>query len=158
MIRRVAGLKSASLLDSRPSSIPIDRPRGSKAAGLRYERAFGAAQPHLRHGPWFEFVDSSGPGYCQPDFLLDRPNSIVLFECKLSLVSQAFDQLFGLYKPVVEATLGKEVFGIVVTKHLRPSAGLAIVSTMHDALFQVAFGKPTVLHWLGVVAQLGKAA
>lgn len=157
MIRRIDGLKRAELLSERPSVIPVGRPRGSKAAGLRYEHAFGAALPQLKHGPWFSFQDNAGFGYCQPDFLLERANSVVLFECKLSLVAEAFEQLFGLYKPVVERALGKEAFGIVVTKHLRPSGGLAICSRLEDALYQVVLKKPTVLHWLGVPAQL-KAA
>lgn len=125
------------------------RPRGAKAAGLRYERAFAKALPAARHGLWFAFVDANGAGNCSPDFVLAHGTYLTVFECKLSDKSYAKDQLRELYMPVLRHVYKLPVRGIVVTKTLRPWSDTSrVVGTLAEALTLAEHTIPT-LHWLG---------
>lgn len=100
--RVIRGLQWAERCE-RPSSIPVGRPRGAKAVGIRYEKALGKALgPSWEHGQWFSFRDINGQGYCQTDFLLILPNLAIILECKYSWVKTAYEQIEFLYTPVVE--------------------------------------------------------
>ena len=107
---------------NRPSFIPQSRPRGAKAAGLRYERKFAEYLKPLGvlHGQWFEFEDKSGIRYCQTDIIF--PLSLRLFalmEIKYTLTDRAYDQLLDLYGPVVEAAYNTRCGLVTVFKNTR---------------------------------------
>jgi hypothetical protein len=129
--------------------MPRTRSRGVKALGLRYERLVGralGAWPGLRLGPWFEFCDANGRGYCQADALIIQPDLVVVLECKLTDVPQADLQLEGLYKPVLEHIYKRRVHGVVVTRHLTRTTDLSRVTDS----FAGALARPRpILHWLG---------
>jgi len=72
---------------------PKGRPKGAKAAGLRYEKALAAAIPRAEHGQWFEFTDLNGPGHCQMDLLIVGNKRVVILECKLTDVQTGRAQL-----------------------------------------------------------------
>jgi len=116
--------------------------------GLSYERAFGKALPRqAKLGPWFEFEDMDGPGFCQPDAILSvRNGPILVFECKLSDTPAGRAQLDELYLPVVRKAFGREAEGVVVTKHLKP--GSTQIATSLREIFSAAWPCPT-LHWRG---------
>jgi len=142
MHRQITGLLWAAECQP-PAFAGKARPRGAKALGLQYERQLAAAFPHGRAGQWFSFVDANGSGYCQPDLLLVLPEGPLVMECKLTWVPEAHSQLTQLYLPVVSMALGKPARGLVVCKHLTPSAPEA-EGNWQDAL---ACGK--IWHWLG---------
>ena len=79
------------------------RPKGAKGLGLGYENALAKALPHAIHGPWFEYCDRNGRGFCQPDFVLVGSNLILVIECKLTNYPEACLQLANLYLPVLGA-------------------------------------------------------
>jgi len=143
----------------------------SKKEGLRYEKELATQLAsrdvhsqtglHVTHGPWFEYWDSRGSHFCQPDILLraDIGSPIFVLECKRSLTGEAFRQLEELYVPILECVYEAKVFGFVVTKNLRqlpaPPVPL-VVGTLREALRRVISGPvvPIVFHWLGNAAQL----
>jgi len=127
--------------------MPRRRPRGSKGAGLRYERLVAGHFRGALHGQWYKFIDAYGMGYCQPDLVLIMESSILVFECKLSDTPAAEAQLEDLYFPVLAKAYRKPVSGIIVAKFLRPQTDLSRVATcFDDALFTA--GIP-ILHWMG---------
>lgn len=151
--RVVVGLRSAQPCGW-PTCVPRNRrPRGAKAAGLRYERTFGARLakvfPCAQHGPWYEFFDSNGRGFAQPDYVLVREQGVMVWECKLTDTEAAERQLRGLYFPVLEEVYRLPIFGIIVTRHLTRTSNTALVcTTLGDAIAR-ANGVIPVLHWLG---------
>lgn len=149
--RVIHGLISARLLDERPKCIPKGRPRGAKAAGLRYQRAFGKAIGRSAlDGPWFDFRDVNGPGFCQPDFVINLPSVAIVLECKYTWTPEAFGQIELLYKPVLEVALGKPVFGLQVCKRLLPQAASSsrVVGMIGNGLVLANSGARVALHWL----------
>ena len=98
-----------------------------------------------------EFHDANGFGHCQTDLMLEGERAVLVMEAKLSWVTEGHSQLELLYRPVVEAAMGKPMLGIVVTKHLRPEMprGLRVVSTLAQAVDIAKTGRSVVLHWLG---------
>ena len=153
MSRRIhtASLHSARLIE-RPNCIPKSRPRGTKALGLRYERSLAKYLPGATHGQWIEFADRNGPGFCQPDFLLNfRPRCMVVLECKLSWTFDAVEQLDNLYRPVVEKVFGLPAVGVVVTKNLVrfPPGYWKVCSTLGAAIEVAEEEKMSIWHWLG---------
>lgn len=149
--RVVKGLISAELLSERPKCIPRGRARGAKAAGLRYQRAFGKAIGRSAlDGPWFSFRDREGHGYCQPDFVINLPSVAVVLECKYTWTPEAFAQIELLYLPVLELALGKPTFGFQVCKRLVPQAHSAckVVGMLGNGLVLANSGTRVALHWL----------
>lgn len=146
--RTVEGLRSAVAMPKGPFSAPKGK-RGTKGLGLRYEKALAKALPKgFTHGQWFQFVDSHGRGWCQPDFFSLSANTTVLLECKLTNVLEAREQITHLYTPVLEKAFGLPVTGIVVVRHLSAEPELfRVVTTLREA-FASSFRIPT-LHWLG---------
>lgn len=149
-MRSVRGLKWARSCE-RPSFVHNGPKRGVKRQGIRYENAFAGALsaefPQAKHGQWWEFEDDNGRGFCQTDVLLTGPQAAVVFECKLSLVAEAFVQLSDLYLPVVQRALALPASGIVVTRHLRRGSGAPIVAQLSEALL-IAPTEIPILHWL----------
>ena len=105
----------ARLSDQVPSfATAVRKPRGAKAAGLRYERkATEMLEQYFSWrfvpGPWVLFgSESKGTRWCQPDGLLILPEEgrIVVVEIKHSHMALAWWQLFHLYIPVVKALFG----------------------------------------------------
>lgn len=138
----------------RPSFIPASRPRGAKALGLRYERAFAKAVPSATHGQWFQYTDDSGPGWCQPDFLLESRKRVVIIEVKLTDYLGALAQIENLYRPVLRAAYPeKKVLGLVVLRHLSATPkGVKVWSSLREALSaseDAPSGAAPLLHWLG---------
>ena len=155
-MRLVRGLISAKALDARPAVIPIGRPRAAaKIAGLRYEREVAKMLGLLGavHGRWFEYWDSAGRGFCQPDLVLPWRGKLVVFECKYTWTPVAHTQLDSLYLPVVAKALGKPVLGAVICKKLLPeTADRSICVDVHRAIALAESGASPVLHWIGVGA------
>lgn len=151
-VRQIKGLVWARPLAKRPSKLPKARAkRGAKAAGLRYERSLAEALPLAAHGVWFEFEDSGGLGWCQPDLLLPTAFGLAVLEAKYTWVPEGHRQVGGLYIPVLERCYpSKPVFGLVVCKVLTPATPRqAICRDLPTALYRAASGLPTVLHWIG---------
>lgn len=151
----------------RPRNIPISRARGAKAFGLRYEKAFALRIRDSVAGQWFEYEDASGKHFCQMDLLFKRPlqtpervkadpgvGCLVVAECKYSWTLDAFQQLHGLYLPVLRAYagLGRQILGFQVCKRLLPNMpqGVTICRGLEEALSASSKGQKWVtLHWLG---------
>lgn len=94
--------------------------------GLRYEARFG---DHLRalgeiplSSQWFEFQDLEGPGFCQTDHLIVRPDEVLIFECKRSYRPWVWDQLLRLYRPIVEEVFELPVRVAAACLYLNPEA------------------------------------
>ena len=110
--RNVRALKSATLTKTAPHFQSNGRAyTASQKRGMAYEKKVQAAflekYDHLYlPSPWFHY-EEEGSGrkhYCQPDGLLFNPSRqrIVIVEIKLQHTRMAYQQLFNLYRPVVE--------------------------------------------------------
>ena len=154
MTRKVFQLEYAAPC-LRPSCIPQGRAKGTKAVGLRYERAVGEAvrsKPYIILGPWFEFRDANGWGCCQPDFIIERPErgDFVVMECKLTENEAAYKQLNGLYLPVVAMAYLGATCGAIVTRHLTRNTRPDRIFDSFDEMLAAASppGIP-IWHYLG---------
>lgn len=148
-MRVISGLISA--VDCpRPDSIPKSRPRGRKAAGLRYERELAKALPKALHGQWFRFEDRIGRGHCQTDLLLETYWGWCVLEAKYTWTEAGHRQIDQLYRPVVERAMKRPTFGLVVCKVLtREVKPEWICSNLNSAVARASAGYKTVLHWIG---------
>lgn len=151
MKRVINGLKWAALA-ARPSALPIGRPRGQKAWGVRYEREVAAAISVGIHGQWFKFEDSAGVGVCQTDLLLDLGTVMLVLEVKYTWTAEGHFQLDRLYQPVVEMVFGKPAIGVVVCKKLiiGMPAEVKVAADLKSVIGNARAGEHAVLHWLGV--------
>lgn len=139
----------ARRLPGRPAGIPIGRPRGAKAAGLRYERALGAALgPGAAHGVWWEYASGGARRFCQTDFVILGAYEALILESKYTWRPDAWDQL-ELYKAVLARALGLRPLGVQVCKVLLPAAA-SVTGDLAEALALARAGGQPVLHWLGV--------
>lgn len=155
--RQVRGLLWARR-STAPKHLPT-RLTGSQAAGIRFQKALGkslreVSAKHgwaLEEGPWFEYEDAGGFGRCQPDFLLLRHDgNRVVLECKLTATPLAWEQMAGLYCPVVEEALGGKLWPLQVAKNLHPSVShYSICGELEVALAEVLRGRRVVWHSLG---------
>jgi hypothetical protein len=141
------------MLDKRPNCIPVSRPRGVKALGLKYERLAGkeikGVFPQALLGTWFSFADINGFGYCQPDIIVEFVRFVVVGECKLTETQQGREQIERLYRPVLEKVFGKVVRGVVITRHLtRETKRDLVFGSFIEAVSRSNGVIPTV-HWLG---------
>lgn len=153
--RIVCGLRYA-MLCSRPPKIPHSRPRGSRAQGLRYERALAKAllERGARPGQWFKYEDRNGIGHCQTDIILPLPGAIIIIECKLGNYAKGEAQLRELYLPVARAAFNKPVYGLVACRHLSPelvSPQRRIEVSLDHAIESAIAGAPQapLFHWIG---------
>lgn len=138
---------SASCLQ--PKWVTPGHPRGTRALGLRFERAFAKAVPKAIHGQWFQYIDESGPNWCQPDFLLISKHKVIVIEVKLTDFTGACAQIKQLYIPVLQAAYpDHQISGLVVLRHLsRVADSTPVHTTLIDAL--VSSESLPLIHWLG---------
>jgi hypothetical protein len=133
--------------------IPVPkRLRGSKGAGLAFERALAHALPQARHGQWFKFVDENGAGHCCPDLLLIGSKKIAVIECKLSNVEEGRAQIADLYLPILSFHYNRPVLGVVACRHLGPESvrdPVGVFASFKDALAASDGEAIPVFHWLG---------
>lgn len=164
-VRKIKGLVSAEFATTPPFPAPR-RLKGSKAAGLAYERKFGKALPDLlrdspfgehkiQGGRWLEFEDSAGKGFAQPDFFLLPPGGDVLapdfgliFENKLSINTRGWYQLEKLYLPLLRHIYRIDFKLVLVCKNLRPGFSeypiLDVIQPLTRDLPQ-----KSIWHWMG---------
>jgi hypothetical protein len=150
--RTIVGLRWAHPLPSRPDCIPASRPRGAKAAGLRFERELAKALPSCLHGTWFEFEDKLGHGYCQADVIYTLGyNFAAVIEVKYTLVPGAHSKLLNLYVPIVSRALNIDCVGVVAVKNLDPRyrRGRIYTDLPSAAQASVANSYPALLQWSG---------
>ena len=157
-MRTIVGLKWARACLVRPKEIPVGRPRGRKALGVRYEREVARAlAPCVRHGLWWEFEDREGHGWCQTDLLLAGDGCYWVGEVKYSWTEEAERQLAQLYQPVLGLALGAPIYGFVVTKNVSPApSNRTVYGSLKGVLDGAACSPalPPVLHWLGLTPLL----
>lgn len=155
--RFIRGIISASPC-ARPANISKSRPRGRKAAGLKYERDLACGlrlsivgKIPLWHGQWFSFVDQAGLGVCQTDIILRTDLGTAILESKYTWTPAGHLQLDKLYIPVVEKSFpGVPAFGIVVCKVLTSDVDPSwICRDLQSAIRRSSAGFKTVLHWVG---------
>ena len=127
--------------------------RGARTAaqkfGLRYEKLVAKRTEGL-HGQWWKFTDINGSGYCQTDVVLTLDGKAYVLEVKLTNVEEAYDQLRALYVPVVSLALRKPAVGIIVVRHLTPTAlGKDIYTTLGNAMTYATPREFPIVHWIG---------
>lgn len=154
MSRRVIGLELAER-SVRPAGLPkFNRPRGAKKLGVAFERSLGPKlPPGAKSGLWWRFVDRQGPGICQTDWVIEGARATLVLECKLGQHWEAWDQLEGLYGPVLQLALGKPVVGIQVCKFLRPEfrrPGEQVCHRLEEGIELARAGVRPLLHWSGL--------
>ena len=138
--RIIKGLRWAKALECQPPFIHEKKVRGSRKAGLIYERKVAnyleALYPgRVRHGQWFEFEDHRGKGWCQTDVLVmpveDGP--LILIEIKLSHRPAAERKLKAMYLPVVLAVWpDTPIVRIQVCKNLTKGFDDVLIDTLDD--------------------------
>jgi len=119
MPRQIRGLERAELIPESPW--PKKRARGSRSKGLAYERQlhkalrkrFGEA---ARCGQWIRFLDGAGWGHAQPDAYILRESDILLLEAKLSYRATAWNQMRGLYVPLLDRLYHRPIVCVQVTR------------------------------------------
>ena len=146
MKRAVVGLKWVREAGGRPKGIPVGRPRGVKAFGIRYEKAIEAEIPTFARGRWFEFEDVNGRGWCQPDFVKVERNRVIVLELKHTWTEDGQIELEKLYLPVLRTLYGLPTFGIVVAKRLVP---YIVTGDLNEAIRLTEGHSPVVWHCLG---------
>lgn len=127
---------------------------GARARGLRYEKALAnrvkTLHPTSWHNPWFQFCDSGGLGWCQPDVVIYQEPDIFVLEAKLTDCEDGRKELEGLYLPVFRQFYGPAVWGLTVSKFLTTkSPEDRIVTTLKAALKVASQGSMPILHWNG---------
>jgi hypothetical protein len=131
--RRIIGLKTAARLLTSP--FPKSHLTERQKKGLAFEKKVVARLEELwpgrvLHGPWFEFEDANGHGYCQADVLVNRGDWLMIVEAKLTQQEKAWLQLEGLYMPVVELLWpGVPLARVQATGFLNGYAGAQLVSS-----------------------------
>jgi hypothetical protein len=126
---------------------PTTKSSGTRARGITYERRVGrllrreaaAIGADFRDHEWLRLQPESSPAladaqyasvpssddclWLQPDFVIDTPGGLLLFEAKLTFCEAAFDQL-ERYKRVL-TQYGREtrpITPVLVCRNLTPSA------------------------------------
>lgn len=151
--RSVVGLRFATMCP-RPSCIPVGRPRGAKAQGIRYEKlvADTLSRYGTVHGQWFEFHDANGRGYAQVDYLLyiKALDQYLVGEAKLTDTPEAWAKLRAFYLPIVASALQRRTVGFVVCRHLTPASNPNFICDTFRATLNASLngGQPT-WHYLG---------
>lgn len=109
--KKLRNLHSVKLLEGRPPFIPLNKGlRGSQAAGIQYEKKVAGrlratfGDMSVMHGPWFEYIDERGNGWCSPDILIlpEDNEQLFILECKLTATDAARKKLYAIYRPIVE--------------------------------------------------------
>ena len=148
--RQISGeIRTVMLTKSGPFP-PTRRAKGSHSKGLTYERKFlkflerqlarGNISGKLFSHHWLRFIDADGPGWAQPDFFIDQSDSVLIFETKLTQTDAAWEQLDGLYGPLLESLFRKPVRKVQVCKNLRVDTG-TLITRLEDIYSGCTF------HW-----------
>lgn len=104
----------------------------------------GQLLPGLRPNQWVQFEDANGPGQCEPDAFLVTPEEVLIFEVKLTACRYGFEQLEGLYAPLLGHLFKRPVRCLQIAKALHP--GLQEVPQVRAlAEFTVSIGPPVGL-------------
>jgi hypothetical protein len=121
-------------LSGAPGFLRRKRARGAKAAGRAYEKKAQLAlveqaqTPHTVYlpSPWFRYVEARQLGrlrYCQPDGLFfdfsGRKRKIIIVEIKLRHTSEAFEQLYNRYLPIVATYFGCDLWHFALCEVVR---------------------------------------
>lgn len=101
-----------------PSFIRPSRPRGRRAAGVRYEKhvqeVFEKLTPTYIRSPWIRFYVRGGQRerWCQPDgFFFDiRTGVITIVEIKYQHTTKSWWQLRKLYEPLLAYFFPRSLF------------------------------------------------
>jgi hypothetical protein len=152
-MHRINRLEWAEKLDSRPSMIPVSRPRGIKAFGTRYEKLIAKSLgSQAERGIWWKFKDANGVGYCQTDFVIIGNLWVAILESKHTWTIEGMEQLKALYIPVLRCYYDdRSVIGIQICKHLTPYATGGIYSDIHEAISTAKrSNKVVTFHWRGL--------
>lgn len=147
-MRRISGIKWARACE-RPACIPVGRPRGAKAEGIRYEKKLGTFLDFAKRGCWFEYEDSKGHGWCQMDYLFGFQGTLFVLEVKYTYTEAAWAQLEELYFPVLRAAFNRPVRGIQVCKRLDGPPRSALCASLAGAIPIASLGRRVVWQWLG---------
>lgn len=98
--------------------------KGAVLAGHRFERAvFRHVKkkfPDAKHNPWIKYQDARGVWLACPDIVV--PSQRLLLECKLTWKDSAYEQIEGLYLPLVSLLYGgpaEEWRRVIVVKFWR---------------------------------------
>ena len=148
MTRQIRGLLWARTLRERPPCIPVGRPRGAKAAGVKFEATL-AAGPLVAatRGVWIEFADANGHGYAQADFVGESAAGPFVAEAKLTWTTEAYVQLRGLYLPLLRAIYHRSVGAVIVCANLTKETPRAeVAGSLLEALARAAKGEIPVWH------------
>lgn len=151
-MKQIVGQLREAARCERPGCIPVARPRGAKAEGLRFERAFAKelGQEALR-GQWFRFEDASNKArFCQTDILVEGAKRILIAECKLKWVPEGEASLRQLYIPIVTRAFGKLAFGLTVVRYVSKEIPqeVRVCGDLDTAVACALRGFETVLHWI----------
>lgn len=151
---RLVGQLAWAYRGERPQCVGLPAKRdAAKQAGIKYEAALAAAIPVAHHGIWWQFCETGKArgGWCQTDLLLQGTLANLVLEAKYSYTEDAWDQLEGLYIPVVTRALGARCLGIQVCKRFLAEVNpdVAIANDLAAAIQYAQEGRRTVLHWLG---------
>jgi hypothetical protein len=138
-----------------PQHLPCGKHTSAQLRGLRYQRALGRALARtlkridatLIPEPWYRYVSHDACNICAPDFLVEKGDSAIVIEVKLTFVFSAIEKLTELYVPVVRKANPrlKRIVPLIVTKTLTPSAPPTI-PRISKALDNVS-GMVPVLQW-----------
>lgn len=126
--RVLSNLQEVELLEKAPGFLRRGRRSASQSAGLHYERKvaeyFAAyfSEAGAIHGPWLNFKDDTGKGWCQPDLFLlppHRPDVLWVGECKLKASKHAEERLTNMYIPCASILYPDHtIVGVQFCRHL----------------------------------------
>lgn len=147
---KTRGLKWARLLEGKPPFITEHAPPSDQyqAEGLHFEslvvQYLEGRFENTKHGPWFQFRDAKGMGWCQPDILVITDSYILVIECKRTYTEEGITKLLHLYRPVIRKALKNEDIRLLLICHnLLPSAQ-NVVSSLKEG---IEYGKETPAVW-----------
>lgn len=100
----------------------------AKRRGLKYQKKVERAlerlfEDRILFRPWINYVTRSGAfRRCQPDAVLYSPKVewINIIEIKYSTMVEAWDQLNGLYKPVLSKLYSGPIYLTLITRMFDP--------------------------------------
>ena len=76
---------------------------------------------------WLEYYDENGPGFAQPDLFLLGKGGLIVIECKLTYNTRAWDQLYGLYAPLLSRLYSLPVRSIQACRYLKVGCPPAVL-------------------------------
>lgn len=140
----VKDLKGAKLLDTRPPFIPHAKNyRGSRRAGIIYEHAVAAhlltlyGEDLVQHGPWFQYTDRRGDGWCSPDFIIDLGEGapLVIADATLTVKAAKERKLRHIYLPVLAAVWpDRDIKLLQIAKNLRRDWDDVLVDSVEELI------------------------